>query len=128
MEHLRLLLIVALSFTGFQLWEAWQKDYGPAPVATTTVASESSIPNSAPPPPSVPSEARPTITAETLVTLEAGLDLVRIAERHELSGGTIVNVSRYAALKTLSRGDRIILAQDVDEGIRRELQKEGRAF
>ena len=60
--------------------------------------------------------------------LEPALDLVRIAERHELSGGTIVNVARYAALKALSRGDRIILAQDVDEGIRRELQKEGRAF
>jgi ATPase family protein associated with various cellular activities (AAA) len=60
--------------------------------------------------------------------LEPALDLVRIAERHELSGGTIVNVARYAALKSLSRGDHMILSQDVDEGIRRELQKEGRAF
>ena len=62
------------------------------------------------------------------VELEPAIDLVRIAERHELSGGTIVNVSRFAALKALSRGDQMILAQDVDEGIRRELQKEGRAF
>ena len=60
--------------------------------------------------------------------LESTLDLVRTAERHELSGGTIINVARYAALRSLSRGDHIILSQDVDDGIRRELQKEGRAF
>ena len=54
--------------------------------------------------------------------------MVRLADRHELSGGTIVNVTRYAAVRALSRGEEIILADDVDEGIRRELQKEGRAF
>lgn len=59
---------------------------------------------------------------------EAGLDLVRLAERHELSGGTILNVVRHAALRALSRGTRTILAEDVEEGIRRELLKEGRAF
>ena len=62
------------------------------------------------------------------VTLAASLDLVRLADRHELSGGTIINVTRYAALRALSRGDEIIHGDDVDEGIRRELQKEGRAF
>jgi SpoVK/Ycf46/Vps4 family AAA+-type ATPase len=61
-------------------------------------------------------------------TLEQELDLPRIADRYELSGGTIVNVTRYAALRALARGDRIIRAADVEEGIRRELQKEGRAF
>jgi ATPase family associated with various cellular activities (AAA) len=60
--------------------------------------------------------------------LGPGLDLVRTAERHELAGGTIVNVVRFAALRALARGESVILAQDVDEGIRRELQKEGRAF
>jgi ATPase family associated with various cellular activities (AAA) len=64
----------------------------------------------------------------TKATLEPALDLVRTAERHELSGGTIVDVARYAALRSLARGDHVILCQDVDEGIRRELQKEGRAF
>ena len=64
----------------------------------------------------------------TKARLESTLDLVRTAERHELSGGTIINVARYAALRALSRGDHIILSQDVDDGIRRELQKEGRAF
>ncbi|MFT3734752.1 MAG: ATP-binding protein [Rhodocyclaceae bacterium] len=61
-------------------------------------------------------------------TLDPRLDFARLADRHELSGGTIMNVSRYAALRALSRADTTILASDVDEGIRRELNKEGRAL
>ncbi|MES2208313.1 MAG: ATP-binding protein [Pseudomonadota bacterium] len=67
------------------------------------------------------------------VRLEESLDLPRLAERHELSGGTIMNVVRYASLRAVSRattsnGPARILADDVEEGIRRELMKEGRAF
>lgn len=61
------------------------------------------------------------------VTLEPGLDLVRLAEQHEVSGGTIANVVRFAALKTLARGSKELATQDVEEGLRRELSKEGRA-
>jgi hypothetical protein len=61
-------------------------------------------------------------------TLEDALDLMHIAGKHELSGGTIMNVVRYASLKALSRGDNIIRLQDVEDGIQRELLKEGRAF
>lgn len=60
--------------------------------------------------------------------LEDGLDLMRIAEQHELSGGTIMNVVRFVSLKALSRGDCVIRIQDVEDGIQRELLKEGRAF
>lgn len=60
--------------------------------------------------------------------LEKSLDLMRIAEQHELSGGTIMNVVRFASLKALSRGDGIIRARDMEDGIQRELLKEGRAF
>jgi len=60
--------------------------------------------------------------------LEDGLDLARIAEQYELSGGTIMNVVRFVSLKALSRGDGIILTRDVKDGIQRELLKEGRAF
>ena len=35
---------------------------------------------------------------------------------------------RYACLRTLSRGDALLRAADVDEGVRRELLKEGRAL
>lgn len=56
------------------------------------------------------------------------LDFAGLAERHEVSGGTIINVIRYAALRSLVRGDRRLQAEDVDDGLRRELHKEGRGF
>lgn len=59
---------------------------------------------------------------------DAEIDLVRLAERHEISGGTIMNVIRYAALRALVRGDRRLLAEDLDDGLRRELHKEGKGF
>lgn len=59
--------------------------------------------------------------------LDPRLDLTRIAGRFDLSGGTILNVIRYASLRALARGEELILAEDVDEGIRRELAKEGRS-
>ena len=62
------------------------------------------------------------------VRFEPGLDLDRLAERHELCGGTIANVARHACLRALARGDECIRALDVQDGLRRELMKEGRAF
>ncbi len=59
--------------------------------------------------------------------LEAGLDLERLARQHELSGGTIMNVVRYACLQAIGHGAGCVSAAAVDEGIRRELLKEGRA-
>lgn len=58
--------------------------------------------------------------------LEPRIDLTRVADRHELSGGTIMNVVRYSSLKALSRNDPTIVLEDLDEGIRREFLKEGR--
>lgn len=63
----------------------------------------------------------------TKAELEPGVDLSRLAERYELSGGAIVNVCRYAALLALSRDSTILEAVDLEDGIRRELLKEGRA-
>jgi len=59
------------------------------------------------------------------ITLETIVDLSRIAEKFELSGGTIMNVVRYSSLKALSRSETIILLDDLEEGIRREMLKEG---
>ncbi len=59
--------------------------------------------------------------------LEAGLDLERLARQHEVSGGTIMNVVRYACLQAVGHGDGVVRTAAVDEGIRRELLKEGRA-
>ncbi len=58
--------------------------------------------------------------------LEEAADLVRIAEKYELAGGSIMNVIRHASLKALSRDSTRIRLDDLEEGIRRELHKMGR--
>lgn len=60
--------------------------------------------------------------------LEKQIDLARIAEKFELSGGNIMNVVRYSSLKALSRNGNRILLEDIEEGIRREVLKEGRTM
>jgi hypothetical protein len=60
--------------------------------------------------------------------LEPEIDLAALAERFELSGGTIMNVVRYASLMALARGADVILNDDLAAGIRQELLKEGRAL
>ncbi len=60
--------------------------------------------------------------------LDDELDLDALAEQHDVSGGTIMNVVRYAALRSLVRGDAMILAEDIGDGLRRELLKEGRGL
>jgi hypothetical protein len=59
-------------------------------------------------------------------SLEPGVDLAQIAARYELSGGTIMNVIRYASLQAISRGERLLRQQDLLDGIRREYVKENR--
>ncbi len=59
---------------------------------------------------------------------EPVMDLDRIANKYDLSGGTIMNVVRYSSLKALSRNHKTILLEDVEEGIRREFVKEGRTL
>ncbi|MEK7718522.1 MAG: ATP-binding protein [Bacteroidota bacterium] len=61
-------------------------------------------------------------------TLEKKVDLDKVAEQHEISGGTIMNVVRTVSLKAISRGDNKILSADMEEAIRREFMKEGRTF
>ena len=60
--------------------------------------------------------------------LEPGLELARLAEKYEVSGGTIMNVVRFASLRAVSRQSREILRDDVEEGLRREQIKEGRSL
>jgi AAA+ superfamily predicted ATPase len=59
-------------------------------------------------------------------SLEPGIDLPHIATRYELSGGTIMNVIRYASLQAISRGEQVVRHQDLLDGIRREYAKESR--
>lgn len=60
------------------------------------------------------------------VSLEPGVDLSQLAERYELSGGTIMNVVRFVCLQAIARGETVLRRQDFAEGIRREYAKENR--
>lgn len=62
------------------------------------------------------------------VCLDKDVDLMLLAEKHELTGGTILNIVRYVLLKALARNDQRVTRQDLEQGIRRELLKEGRAL
>ncbi len=54
------------------------------------------------------------------------IDLKEIAGRYELSGGSIMNVVRFATLRALERGERLITDYDLQDGVRKEFQKEGK--
>lgn len=58
--------------------------------------------------------------------LATDVDLKRLARDHELSGGSIVNVLRYACLKAVARDPQTILQADLVAGVRRELRKDGK--
>jgi hypothetical protein len=60
--------------------------------------------------------------------LEADLSLQDVAEAYEVSGGAIMNAVRYASLMALEAGGESIRRHDLVEGIRRELQKEGKTL
>jgi AAA+ superfamily predicted ATPase len=60
------------------------------------------------------------------VTLAPEVNFAELAERHELAGGAIVNVLRYASLMAAERDPPVILGADLMEGVRQELHKDGR--
>jgi hypothetical protein len=55
------------------------------------------------------------------------IDLKEIAARFELSGGAIMNVVRYSSLMALNRHSSEITFEDLEHGILREFNKEGRS-
>ncbi len=60
--------------------------------------------------------------------LAADVGLEALARDHELSGGAITNVVRYAALHALQQSRPAIRHEDLVRGIARELRKEGKAL
>lgn len=56
------------------------------------------------------------------------VDLAAIAQEHALSGGGIMNAVRFASLQSLRANERPIERQDILQGIRRELAKEGKGI
>lgn len=60
--------------------------------------------------------------------LSPDVDFQLIADTYEITGGEIVNVLRYAALKSFSRPDGLVHTADILGGIRQELIRDGRIF
>ncbi|WP_299484208.1 ATP-binding protein [uncultured Roseibium sp.] len=54
--------------------------------------------------------------------------LIEAINGYELTGGGIVNVAQFAAIEAAARGDKTLFLQDLQLGIRREIEKEGRVF
>ena len=58
--------------------------------------------------------------------LDAGVELEAVAQEHELTGGSIMNIIRQVCLASIADGRRPITAGRLQQAILRELAKEGR--
>ena len=56
------------------------------------------------------------------------VDLEEIAEKHELTGASIINILHYCILRTLDRGEREVILSDIISGIKIEKIKQGKSF
>jgi ATP-dependent 26S proteasome regulatory subunit len=57
--------------------------------------------------------------------LNDDVSLKDLAEKYEITGGGILNVLRYASLMTLRRDEQTVRRADIEDGVRRELRKDG---
>ena len=64
---------------------------------------------------------------ENSLKLGDEVSLSNLAEKHVITGGAITNVVRYCAIKAKQRGDDKAYWQDIQNGIRKEFSKEGKA-
>ena len=53
-------------------------------------------------------------------------ELMRIAQQYELTGGSIMNIVQFASLLALSRNDNTLTVDDLLQGVKKELRKEGK--
>jgi len=58
--------------------------------------------------------------------LDGDVDLRQIADSYELAGGSVMNVIRYSSLMALKHRSNSIKLEDLETGIRKEFQKEGK--
>ena len=58
--------------------------------------------------------------------LDESVDLKRIAEQYDLTGGEIMDAIRYAALESLRNGSKVITLRTIQQGVRRGLVKSGK--
>lgn len=60
--------------------------------------------------------------------LENKVSLGQLASQYEISGGATMNIVRYSSLMALKRNSNEITLSDLEEGIKKELQKEGKTI
>ncbi|NOS93275.1 MAG: ATP-binding protein, partial [Cyclobacteriaceae bacterium] len=58
----------------------------------------------------------------------ASLNLEQLAEKYELSGGSAINVFRYAVLRAAARQSTVIELDDLIRGLQKEFQKYGKTI
>ena len=56
------------------------------------------------------------------------VDLYQLAEEYELSGGAIINITRYAAIRALQHKRKKINNDDLVSGVMKEMRKEGKTI
>ena len=67
-------------------------------------------------------------TFEGQVKLDSDVEFKTLANDYKLTGGAIINVLRYCSLSALDRGSRHISMDDIREGVKKELRKEGKTL
>jgi hypothetical protein len=60
------------------------------------------------------------------LNLDTKIDFTKIAANYEMAGGGIVNVLKYCTIKAAERGSKNVYLHDIEDGIRKELLKEGK--
>lgn len=58
--------------------------------------------------------------------LHDDVDLQQLCRKNEFTGASIANILQYASLQALHRGEQIILGKDIERGIAKEYEKEGK--
>lgn len=62
------------------------------------------------------------------IPLEDSTELTQLAEEYEISGGAITNVVRYATLMAVKNDSSTISPGDLEQGVIKELRKEGKTL
>ncbi|MEO1261789.1 MAG: ATP-binding protein [Bacteroidota bacterium] len=63
-----------------------------------------------------------------VIKLDPACDLKVLAEKYELSGGSMINVFRYSTLRSIEKNTPMIQHDDVIQGIRKEFRKYGKTI
>ncbi len=58
------------------------------------------------------------------IPMDKSIDLRPIAKKYEITGSSILNIMHYVSLKAVAKNEPLITAQDLQEGIRREFEKD----